>query len=390
MHSLAPYATLAAATLGRMHAESASALRSPFQRDRDRIIHSGAFRKLRNKTQVFVEFEGDFYRTRLTHSLEVAQIARTIARQLALDEDLTEAVALAHDLGHTCFGHAGEEALNRAMQPYGGFDHNDQAFRVLTQLEYRYPLFSGLNLSWETLEGIVKHNGPLLPAKPNKPVPPSIAAFQQQWDLQLAHYCGLEAQVAALADDIAYNTHDVDDGVRAGMLSVDAIAGLPVFDTIIGECRQRYPNVSPMMLVQEAVRQVIGVMVTDVLDTTRANLQRVQPPDVAAVRAAGQPLAAASPTMYEYFRTFRAFLMDNMYRQENVSRFNVKADMIVTGLFGYYFNNLTCLPAEWQKRISITAEEETRARLVADYIAGMTDRFAITAYQRAFSTEKFV
>lgn len=392
MQSLAPYATHAKDTRGRLHAEPASALRSPYQRDRDRIIHSGAFRKLRNKTQVFVEFEGDFYRTRLTHSLEVAQIARTIARQLALDEDLTEAVALAHDLGHTCFGHAGEEALNRAMQPYGGFDHNDQAFRVLTQLEYRYPLFSGLNLSWETLEGIVKHNGPLLPAKPDKPVPPSIAAFQQQWDLQLAQHCGLEAQVAALADDIAYNTHDVDDGVRAGMLSLDAIAGLPVFDAIIADCRQRFPDASPMMLVQETVRQAIGAMVTDVLATTHANLQHVQPADAAAVREAGAPLAAASPAMQQHFRTFRAFLMENMYRQETVNRFNVKADMIVTGLFGYYFANPTCLPAEWQKRMSAAAGqgEAARARQVADYIAGMTDRYAITAYQRAFSTERFV
>jgi len=391
--ALAPYASLAEHSRGRLIAEAGSALRSPFQRDRDRIIHSGAFRRLRNKTQVFVEFEGDFYRTRLTHSLEVAQIGRTIARQLNLDEDLTEAIALAHDLGHTCFGHCGEDALNRVMQPYGGFNHNDQTFRILTALEYRYPQFNGLNLSWETLEGIVKHNGPLLPTKAGKPIPTTIAAFQDKWDLELDQWCGLEGQVAALADDIAYNTHDVDDGVRAGMLSVDSVATLPVFGAIIQQCRAQYPKITPTMLIQETVRQMIGVMVNDVLTTTQANLARLKPQNAAAVRAAGEPIVTASPAMQAHFKTYRAFLMQNMYRQPQVNRFNAKGEKIVAELFTYYMQYPNCLPADWAKAIQdYQGDNAARfsARLIADYIAGMTDRYAITAYQRAFSMEKFV
>lgn len=389
--ALAPYATLTAASKGRLYPEASSALRSPFQRDRDRIIHSGAFRKLRNKTQVFVEFEGDFYRTRLTHSLEVAQIARTISRQLQLDEDLTEAVALAHDLGHTCFGHCGEDALNRVMQPYGGFDHNDQTFRILTQLELRYPEFNGLNLSWETLEAVVKHNGPLLHA--HKPVPPTIAAFNEKWDLQLDQVCGLEGQVAALADDIAYNTHDVDDGLRAGLLSLEQVGTLPVFADIIRECRARYPAITPMLLVQETVRQVIGVMVNDVLRTTQENLQRLKPENAAAVRAAGEPIVSASREMQVHFKTFRGFLMENMYRQPQVNRFNAKGEKIVADLFHYYMDNPGCLPADWYHAIrNYRGDDLPRfsARCIADYIAGMTDRFAVTTWQRAFSMDKFI
>lgn len=391
--ALAPYATHAAASRGRRFEEPASALRSPYQRDRDRIIHCGAFRRLRNKTQVFVEFEGDFYRTRLTHSLEVAQIARTISRTLQLDEDLTEAVALAHDLGHTCFGHCGEDALNCVMQPYGGFDHNDQAFRIITLLEQRYPQFSGLNLSWETLEAIVKHNGPLLPPRAGKPMPPTIAAFSAEWDLQLDQYCGLEGQVAALADDIAYNTHDIDDGFRAGMLSLDALAALPLFGDLMRDCQQRYPGIAPVMLVQETVRQAIGSMITDVLATTRANLARLNPQDAAAVRAAGAPIVSGSPALQTQLKTFRAFLMQEMYRQPQVNRFNAKGEKIVAELFGYYFKNPDCLPLEWYRIIKNNQSDKSenfKARLIADYIAGMTDRYAVTAYQRAFSMEKFV
>lgn len=385
------YASLAETSRGRFFPEESSALRSPFQRDRDRIIHCGAFRRLRNKTQVFVEFEGDFYRTRLTHSLEVAQIARTVSRCLNLDEDLTEAVALAHDLGHTCFGHCGEDALNLVMRDYGGFDHNDQTFRILTALEYRYPQFNGLNLTWETLEAIVKHNGPLVNTK--KPVPPTIAAFHQQWDLGLGDYCGLEGQVAALADDIAYNTHDVDDGVRAGLLSIDAIAELPVFGTMMAACRARYANLSNAMMIQETVRQVIGAMINDVLVTTRANLARLKPQSVADVRAAGEPIVAASAEMQANFKTYRSFLMQNMYRQPQVNRFNAKGEKIVADLFGYYMTYPNCLPPDWYKMIQSyqgDTPEQNCARLIADYIAGMTDRYAVTAYQRAFSMEKFV
>lgn len=390
---LAPFATQAEQSRGRFIEEPDSALRSPFQRDRDRIIHSGAFRKLRNKTQVFVEFEGDFYRTRLTHSLEVAQIARTLSRALRLDEDLTEAVALAHDLGHTCFGHVGEEALDMMMRPYGGFNHNDQTFRILTELEHRYPQFNGLNLSWETLEGVVKHNGPLLPLQPGKAVPPTIAAFQQRWNLELDHWCGLEGQIASLADDIAYNTHDVDDGVRAGFFTLDDIAQLPVFSAHLTEARQRYPGIAPARLVQEVVRQTIGALVQDVLETTRVNLAALKPQTVADIRLAGKPIVAASSAMQENLRLFRSFLMQKMYRHSRVNRFNAKAEHIVTELFRFYMHYPNCLPTDWAAQIGQngTGNAEARqARLIADYIAGMTDRYAVLEYQRVFSMEKFV
>lgn len=388
---LAPYATQAAQTRGRLISETSNPLRSPFQRDRDRIIHSGAFRKLRNKTQVFVEFEGDFYRTRLTHTLEVAQIARTISRALQLDEDLTETIALAHDLGHTCFGHVGEDALNAVMQPYGGFNHNDQTFRILTELEYKYPLYRGLNLSWETLEGIVKHNGPLLPAKPGKAMPRTIAAFQKIWDLELGHWCGPEGQVAALADDIAYNTHDVDDGVRAGFFTVRDIEVLPVFAEIVAASRTKYPGISEHLLIQETVRQAIGFMVDDLLTTTRARLREFQPKSAADIRAAGTATIVCSPEMQENFRTYRRFLMQRMYRHPTVNRFNTKAERIVTDLFGFYMQHPDCLPADWFSRLTDGGDTEKRkARLIADYIAGMTDRYAVLEFQRVFSMDKFI
>ncbi|MGB4101124.1 MAG: deoxyguanosinetriphosphate triphosphohydrolase [Alphaproteobacteria bacterium] len=388
---LAPYATLAAATRGRLMPETANPLRTPFQRDRDRIIHSGAFRKLRNKTQVFVEFEGDFYRTRLTHTLEVAQIARTISRALQLDEDLTETIALAHDLGHTCFGHVGEDALNAVMQPYGGFNHNDQTFRILTELEHKYPHYRGLNLSWETLEGIVKHNGPLLPAKPGKDVPTTIKAFQEKWDLELAQWCGPEGQVAALADDIAYNTHDVDDGVRAGFFTIEDIATLPVFEEITAVSRAKYPGIPDSLLIQEIVRQAIGFMVDDLLTTTRARLRDMKPESAADIRKAGAATVCCSPAMQGNFRTYRRFLMQRMYRHQTVNRFNTKAERIVTDLFAFYMQHPDCLPAGWFARLEEGGEAEKRkARLIADYIAGMTDRYAVIEFQRAFSMEKFI
>src|SRR5271168_1523903 len=248
--ALAPYATQAAETRGRLVPESRSATRTEFQRDRDRVIHSGAFRKLRNKTQVFIENEGDYYRTRLTHSLEVAQIARSVSRALGLDEDLTEAIALAHDLGHTCFGHAGEDGLAEAMKPYGVFSHNDQTFRILTQLENRYARFDGLNLTWETLEGIAKHNGPVKPAD----ITPTIRAFGAHYDLEIATFSGPEAQVAALADDIAYNTHDFDDGYRAGFFRIEDLAELPLFGPALTEMTTRYPETDKERLMYETVR----------------------------------------------------------------------------------------------------------------------------------------
>ncbi len=266
----APYATKAAETRGRLFPEAPSATRTEFQRDRDRIIHSGAFRKLRNKTQVFIESEGDYYRTRLTHSLEVAQIARSIARAMGLNEDLTETVALAHDLGHTCFGHAGEDALAAVMTPYGGFSHNDQTFRVLTRLERRYLQFDGLNLTWETLEGVVKHNGPLLNGKNGEPLSPTIAAFNERCDLELANFAGPEAQVAALSDEIAYNTHDIDDGFRAGFFDFDDLRNLPLFGPILEDMKRHHPDAEKPRIMSATVRQVIGSMITDLLDTSRA------------------------------------------------------------------------------------------------------------------------
>lgn len=391
--ALAPYATHAAQSRGRLIPEPVNALRTPFQRDRDRIVHSGAFRKMRNKTQVFVEFEGDFYRTRLTHTLEVAQIARTISRALNLDEDLTETIALAHDLGHTCFGHVGEDALNEVMKNYGGFNHNDQTFRILTELEHKYPLYRGLNLTWETLEGVVKHNGPLTPPKPGKSVPPTIAAFQDQWDLEISHWCGAEGQVAALADDIAYNTHDVDDGVRAGFFTVDEINALPIFSEIIAVSRQKYPGITDTLLIQETVRQAIGAMVEDLLVTTEARLKEINPKSAGDIRHAKQATVCCSPAMQENFHAYRRFLMQRMYRHPVVNRFNTKAERIVTGLFGFYMEHPDCLPADWSAQLSIDgdgASETRKARLIADYIAGMTDRYAVTEYQRAFSMEKFL
>lgn len=391
--ALAPYATHAAQSRGRLIPEAVNALRTPFQRDRDRIVHSGAFRKMRNKTQVFVEFEGDFYRTRLTHTLEVAQIARTISRALNLDEDLTETIALAHDLGHTCFGHVGEDALNAVMKDYGGFNHNDQTFRILTELEHKYPLYHGLNLTWETLEGVVKHNGPLLPPKPGKNVPPTIAAFQEKWDLEIGHWCGAEGQVAALADDIAYNTHDVDDGVRAGFFTLDEIDALPIFSEIAATSRQKYPGITDALLIQETVRQAIGAMVEDLLVTTQARLKDLNPKNAEDIRNAKQATVCCSPVMQENFRTYRRFLMQRMYRHPVVNRFNTKAERIVTGLFGFYMEHPDCLPSDWSAQLFVAGDgvpETRKARLIADYIAGMTDRYAVTEYQRAFSMDKFL
>ncbi|MBI1272669.1 MAG: deoxyguanosinetriphosphate triphosphohydrolase [Alphaproteobacteria bacterium] len=382
-HDLKPYATLAAGTRGRLLPEPASASRSEYQRDRDRIVHSGAFRKLRNKTQVFIESEGDFYRTRLTHSLEVAQIARSISRNLGIDEDLTEAIALAHDLGHTCFGHAGEYALQDMMQPYGGFDHNDQTFRILTKLEQRYAAFNGLNLTWETLEGIAKHNGPLLPGAAGKPLPVTIAAFQEKWDLELTGWPGLEAQVASMADDIAYNTHDVDDGIRAGFLRIDDMEEMPLFADELKIVRAKYPGVDAGRQVHEVVRQVIGAMATDLLETSRGLLAAAKPADAAAVRGAGRPLIACSPAMQEHFKTLRAYLMGHVYRHGKVNDMLTKAKALISGLFGLYMEQPEKgLPASWLEKVNAAKDNAGRARIIADYIAGMTDRYAITEYRR--------
>lgn len=384
----APYATRAAETRGRLIKEPPSATRNEFQRDRDRIIHSGAFRKLRNKTQVFIENEGDYYRTRLTHSLEVAQIARSISRALGLDEDMAETVALAHDLGHTCFGHAGEEGLAEAMKPYGGFSHNDQTFRILTKLEHRYIQFDGLNLTWETLEGVVKHNGPL---GNGSHVSPTVKEFSKQWDLELASFAGPEAQVAALSDDIAYNTHDIDDGQRAGFFRLEDLKGLPLFGPMLSEIQERHPGAPGERVMQETVRQVIGLMVTDLLETTRANIREIGPSSAADIRHADKAAVSFSFPMHQNIKTLRDFLNARMYRHSKVNRICAKARKIVKDLFAFFMAEPACLPNSWYEALRAQGEGETaKARLIADYVAGMTDRYAVQEHRRLFSTETMI
>jgi dGTPase len=366
---LAPYATLADRSRGRLHAEPPSRHRSPFQRDRDRIIHSTAFRRLKHKTQVFVAPEGDHYRTRLTHSLEVSQIARSIARTLRLDEDLCEALSLAHDFGHPPFGHAGEEALDEAMGAFGRFDHNEQTLRVLTVLEKRYPLFDGLNPSWETLEGIAKHNGPVTAPSP------TALAIDRVFPLELGTFPGPEAQVAAISDDIAYNNHDLDDGLRAGAFTVDDLCEVPHVAAVFAQVRSEYPGVAEPRLVLEMVRRLIGEMVEDVLAETRRRLYAAAPADAAAIRALGEPVVAFSPSMSEKERALKDFLFRRMYRHEAVVEQTGRARVVVKQLFEIFVENPQKLPPEWRSGATMPNTPET-ARVVADYVAGMTDQYA--------------
>ncbi|HAX92046.1 MAG TPA: deoxyguanosinetriphosphate triphosphohydrolase [Rhodospirillaceae bacterium] len=388
---LAPYATKAEETRGRLIPESPSETRTEFQRDRDRIVHSGGFRKLRNKTQVFIENEGDYYRTRLTHSLEVAQIACAVSRTLNLNQDLTDAISLAHDLGHTCFGHAGEWALSELMQPYGGFSHNEQTFRVLTQMEHRYLEFDGLNLTWETLEGVVKHNGPLLPEKAGETVPASIAEFNVLFDLDLHHFAGPEAQVAALADDIAYNTHDIDDGYRAGFFDFEDLKSLPLFGPILEDIKRHHPKAEKDRIMHAAVRQVIGSMVTDMMDSTRATISRLNPQSALDVRKAKEPTICFSFAMQQNIRILRDFLKKRMYGHSKVNRVCAKSERIVKDMFVFLMEKPECLPNEWYAKVRGRETEDVfKARIIADYIAGMTDRFAVKEHRSLFSTETMV
>jgi dGTPase len=375
---LAPYACRAGQSRGRKRPESESPTRTAFQRDRDRVIHSVAFRRLKHKTQVFVYHEGDHYRTRLTHSIEVAQIARSISRILGLDEDLAEALALAHDLGHTPFGHAGEDALDEVMAPYGGFDHNEQTFRILTTLERRYAEFDGLNLTWETLEGVVKHNGPLSAADG---IPSSISEFCRTFDLELGTYAGGEAQVAALSDDIAYNNHDIDDGLRAGVFAVRDLDDVPLVGPIFAQVAARYPGLDEPRLIHESIRRLIDHMVTDLLVETRARLAALNPRSAQDIRAAGTPVVAFSERMRDNDRALKAFLFARMYRHERVIRMIAAARDVVQELFELYMSDPSHLPAEWQAGVA-SQDNVVRARLVADYIAGMTDRFALAEHRR--------
>jgi dGTPase len=382
--SRAPYASNPERSRGRLHPEPEHEMRSPFQRDRDRIIHSSAFRRLKHKTQVFVYHEGDHYRTRLTHSLEVAQIARTIARTLGLEEDLAEALALAHDLGHTPFGHAGEDALNTEMASYGGFSHNDQTLRILTRLEHGYAEFDGLNLTWEALEGTVKHNGPLLGAGIEKPVPPSIAEYDRQHKLGLDTFPGPEAQIAALSDDIAYNNHDIDDGLRAGLFAVADLAEVPLVGPVFAEVGRHYPGLEEARLIHESIRRLIDRMVRDLIGETRRRLAESGVDSADAVRALGRPIAAFSEEMRNHDRALKQFLYERMYRHDRVNRMTSNARRVVSELFRLFLAEPGRLPPEWRALTGGSAAE--RARIVADYLAGMTDRFALDEHRRLVDT----
>lgn len=360
---------------GRLHPEPEGVGRSPWQRDRDRVIHSNAFRKLQYKTQVFVNHEGDYYRTRLTHSLEVAQIARSIARELRLDEDLTEALALAHDLGHPPFGHAGEEGLNARMKRYGGFDHNAQSLRVVTRLEARYAAFDGLNLTWETLEGLAKHNGPL------RNPPPYIAEYDALHPLDLHSHASAEAQVAAFADDVAYHSHDLDDGMRAQLFGPDDIAHLPVVGEALARARVCSLDVPPPRLRHETIRRVINAFVTDVIGESRRRLHALDPGDADAIRRARQPVIAFGGAMAEANRAVKEFLFAHMYRHWRVNRMTNKARQVTEDLFGLLHGDVSTLPDGWRTQAGV-GDAARAALTVTDYIASMTDRFALEEHRR--------
>jgi len=382
------FATDPAHSRGRLHAEADATNRSPFQRDRDRIIHSNAFRRLKHKTQVFVYHEGDYYRTRLTHSLEVAQIARTVCRGLGLNEDLAEALALAHDLGHTPFGHAGEEALGARLEGAGGFDHNAQTLRILTRLERRYAEFDGLNLTWETLEGVVKHNGPLVgPHAPKqKPLPYGITEYDALHPLELDGFASAEAQIASLADDVAYNNHDFDDGLRAGLFDLDEVAHLPLIGDLLAEVRAKYPNLDRQRTIYETIRRMIGAMVYDLTGETQRRLTAAAPDSAEAVRTLNGPVAAFTAGMARDLDALRNFLMNRMYRHYKVNRMSVRAKRVVSDLFDEFASEPQILPPDWFAETDGPGGLWTQ-RVVGDYIAGMTDRFALREHQRLFDND---
>ena len=371
----APFACDPGTTRGRLFAEEESAHRSPFQRDRDRIIHSSAFRRLKHKTQVFVEHEGDYFRTRLTHSIEVAQVARTIAKCFGLDEELTEAVALAHDLGHTPFGHTGEDALAALMAPYGGFDHNAQAIRIVTSLERHYAEWDGLNLAWETLEGIAKHNGPV-----GDPVPVALAEYDARHDLELHSHASAEAQIAALSDDIAYNNHDIHDGLRAKLFTTEDLMELPIVGDCFREVDTAYPGLDPYRRRHEALRRFFGVLVEDVIAATRANLDDLAPQTAADIRGAGRMMVRFSPALWADLKQVRSFLFTRMYRAPSVVEMRTQVTEVVNELFPIFLSAPGHLPRQWQGDVARAGDEAQLARIVADYIAGMTDRFALKTH----------
>lgn len=392
--SMCPRARFAAdpgRSRGRLYGEPVSPSRNEFRRDCDRIIHSAAFRRLKHKTQVFVWHEGDHYRTRLTHTLEVQQIARSIARALGLDEDLAECLALAHDLGHTPFGHAGERALDAAMAAYGGFDHNAQSLRLVTRLESRYAAFDGLNLTWETLEGLVKHNGPLTD-RDGKPLgkfsksglPHAIKAHAMVQNLELWSFAGAEAQVAALADDIAYDAHDLDDGLRAGLFTLDELAVVPFIGDLLREVRGQWPGLEDTRTQHEIQRRVITRMIGDVIEETERRALRLKPQSYEDVRRLGEPLVGFSPSMVAADSAIKGFLYPRMYRHTAVMKVMGEAEGVVRDLFAHYFAHPETLPTEWARGLDL-ADEIRRARRIADYVAGMTDRYALLEHRRLFA-----
>jgi len=410
------YASTPARTRGRLVPEEESTFRSCFQRDRDRIIHASAFRRLKHKTQVFVEHEGDYYRTRLTHSIEVAQVARTIAGTLGLNSELTEAVALAHDLGHPPFGHTGEDALQALMAPHGGFDHNAQAIRIVTSLERHYAEWDGLNLTWDTLEGIAKHNGPVAPLRGDGPaaplrgddpaaplrgddpaaslrgdgpqdpsVPWALARYNLRHDLELHTHASAEAQVAALSDDVAYNNHDLHDGLRAELFSTDELAELPLLDGCFAEVDAKYPGLNYYRRRHEALRRFFGLLVEDVIGVSRANLAELQPESVDDIRAAGKMMVQFSPEVWARLKIIREFLFHRMYRAPEVVEVRARVTQVIHELFPLYMAEPERLPKQWRKDVEEVRGDQTElARIVCDYIAGMTDRFALQEHARIF------
>ena len=393
MTRLQAYACDASHSRGRLVSEPPAPPRSEFARDRDRIIHSAAFRRLKHKTQVFVYHEGDHYRTRLTHSIEVAQIARSISRAIGLDEDLTEALALAHDLGHTPFGHAGERELDALMKDHGGFDHNAQALRIVTRLERRYAAFDGLNLTWESLEGLVKHNGPLTDAEGHAlghyrdtGLPSAIIEYAEVHDLGLSQHASAEAQVAAISDDIAYNAHDIDDGLRAKLFKIIDLGDIPLVGEALGQVLKAYPDLDHNRTVHETVRRVISAMVGDVLVTAKKNAKRLAPHSAEEVRRAGEPLVTLSAQMKENNRVLQRFLTTSMYRHARVLEIMERAQRVIRDLFNAYMNDEKLLPKDWREDAPIS-DQSRYARQVCDFLAGMTDRFALDQHKRLFDLD---
>ena len=387
------YAAKPEESRGRLFPETESPPRSVFERDRDRVIHSSAFRRLKHKTQVFVYHEGDHYRTRLTHSIEVAQVARAIARVLGLDEDLTEALALAHDLGHTPFGHAGERELDRLMTPFGGFDHNAQSLRIVTKLERKYANFDGLNLSWETLEGLVKHNGPLIDSRghalghfKDSGLPQVIIEYAEVHDLKLASFASAEAQVAAIADDIAYNAHDIDDGLRAKLFDIIDLGDIPLVGDALSDVLKLYPALERSRIIHETVRRVISGMVADVIVQTKKNCAEAGVKSSDDVRSQKRAMAKFGTQMAENNRVLQGFLSVRMYRHERVLEIMDRARRVIRDLFEAYMNDASLLPEDWRDD-NLASDRNHYARQVCDFLSGMTDRFALDQHKRLFDLD---